>query len=92
MVDIQSATAEIRRGKKEERRRNLETTGRKYLYASATPGGHNYIALIVHDMALRRYAEQNTDIGLAALGRVANPRPITTIKTGRVAQPITDAF
>jgi len=26
------------------------------------------------------------------LGRVANPRPVTTIKTGRVAQPITDAF
>ena len=26
------------------------------------------------------------------LGRVANPRPVATIKTGRVAQPITDAF
>jgi len=26
------------------------------------------------------------------LGRVANQRPIATIKTGRVAQPITDAF
>jgi len=34
MVDIQSPTAEIRRGKKEERkieaRRNIETTGQKY--------------------------------------------------------------
>jgi len=31
MVDIQSATAEIRRGKKEERKRKKEeTTGRKY--------------------------------------------------------------
>jgi len=26
------------------------------------------------------------------LGRVANPRPVATIKTGRVAQPTTDAF
>jgi len=25
-------------------------------------------------------------------GRVANPRPVATIKTGCVAQPITDAF
>jgi len=31
MVDIQSATAEIRRGKKEERRKKEEeTTGQKY--------------------------------------------------------------
>jgi len=32
MVDIQSATAEIRRGKKveERRRRKVETTGQKY--------------------------------------------------------------
>jgi len=30
MVDIQSAAAEIRRGKKEERRRKIETTGQKY--------------------------------------------------------------
>ena len=25
------------------------------------------------------------------LGRVANPRPVAKIKTGRVSQPITDA-
>ena len=30
MVDIQSATAEIRRGKKEYRRQKEETTGQKY--------------------------------------------------------------
>jgi len=30
MVDIQSATAEIRRGKKEERKKEDETTGQKY--------------------------------------------------------------
>jgi len=30
MVDIQSATAEIRRGKKKERRKKEETTGQKY--------------------------------------------------------------
>jgi len=30
MVDIQSAAAEIRRGKKEEEERQKETTGQKY--------------------------------------------------------------
>jgi len=25
-------------------------------------------------------------------GRVVNPRPVATIKTGRVVEPITDAF
>jgi len=30
MVDIQSQTAEIRRGKKEERKKKKETTGQKY--------------------------------------------------------------
>jgi len=30
MVDIQSAAAEIRQGKKERRRRKKETTGQKY--------------------------------------------------------------
>jgi len=30
MVDIQSATAEIRRGKKKERRKKIETTAAKY--------------------------------------------------------------
>jgi len=29
-IDIQSATAEIRRGKKERRRKKEETAGRKY--------------------------------------------------------------
>jgi len=43
MVDIQSATAEIRRGKKEERKKK-ETTGQNIMSASATQGGHNNIA------------------------------------------------
>jgi len=30
MVDIQSAAAEIRRGKKERRRKKIKTTGQKY--------------------------------------------------------------
>jgi len=30
MVDIQSAAAEIRRGKKERRRKKIEMTGQKY--------------------------------------------------------------
>jgi len=45
MVDIQSPTAEIRRGKKEERRKKEETTGWKYiwpalLHRAAINNGH----------------------------------------------------
>jgi len=40
MVDIQSATAEIRRGRKEERRRKIETTAAKYNGLPITAGGH----------------------------------------------------
>jgi len=40
MVDIQSSTAEIRRGKK-DRRKKKETTGKNIMFASATQGGHN---------------------------------------------------
>jgi len=39
MVDIQSATAEIRRGKKEERRKK-KPQGKNIMSASATQGGH----------------------------------------------------
>jgi len=39
MIDIQSATAEIRRGKKKQKIE--ETTAQKYMSASATQGGHN---------------------------------------------------
>jgi len=44
MVDIQSATAEIRRGKKKRKiDEEEETTGQKNtMSASATQGGHNY--------------------------------------------------
>jgi len=42
MVDIQSATAEIRRGKKTEEDRREETTGQKYNGLPITMGGHNY--------------------------------------------------
>jgi len=38
MADIQSAAAEISRGKKE---RSIETTGQNIMFASATQGGHN---------------------------------------------------
>jgi len=43
MVDIQSATAEIRRGKKEERRRRKKKKpqGQKYNVRTATQTGHN---------------------------------------------------
>jgi len=38
MVDIQSATAEIRRGKKEERKKKKQD--KNIMSASATQGGH----------------------------------------------------
>jgi len=41
MVDIQSATAESRRGKK---KKIEETTGQKYNVRIATQGGHNNIS------------------------------------------------
>jgi len=40
MVDIQSAAAEIRRGKKEDRRKKPQ--GKNIMSASATQGGHKY--------------------------------------------------
>jgi len=42
MVDIQSATAEIRRGKKieEDRRKQKKPQGKNVMSASATQGGH----------------------------------------------------
>jgi len=40
MVNIHSATAEIRQGKR-RRKKEDETAGRKYNAASATLGGHN---------------------------------------------------
>jgi len=40
MVDIQSATAEIRPGKKEDIKKE-ETTDKNIMSASATQGGHN---------------------------------------------------
>jgi len=43
MVDIQSPTAEIRQGK--ERKKKPE--GKNIMSASATQGGHNYIAIRV---------------------------------------------
>ena len=43
IVDIQSATAEIRRGKKIDRKKKIEeTTWQKYNGLSITVGGHNY--------------------------------------------------
>jgi len=45
MVDIQSATAEIRRGKKKEKERKKKMkkeTGQNIMSASATQGGHKH--------------------------------------------------
>jgi len=40
MADIQSATAEIKRGKKKERKK--KPNGKNIMSASVTQGGHNY--------------------------------------------------
>ena len=46
MVDIHSATAEIRRGKKEEEEEGQKKPQGKYIIsASATQGGHNKIIM-----------------------------------------------
>jgi len=43
MVDIQSATAEIRRGrKKRKKKKKKKPQGKNIMSASATQGGHNY--------------------------------------------------
>jgi len=44
MVDIHSATAEVRQGKKkeEERRKKKKPQDENVICASATQGGHNY--------------------------------------------------
>jgi len=41
MVDIHSATAEIRRGKKKRRRKKKKPQGKNIMSASAMQGGHN---------------------------------------------------
>jgi len=41
MIDIQFATAEIRRGKKEERKKERKKQDENIVSASATQGGHN---------------------------------------------------
>jgi len=44
MVNIQSATAENRRGKREK----IKTTAAKYNGMPITMGGHNYLAIHAH--------------------------------------------
>ena len=41
MVDIQSATAEIRRGKKDRKKKKKKPQGKNIIAASGTQGGHN---------------------------------------------------
>jgi len=43
MVDIQSVTAEIRRGKKEERKKGEQTTGQKYNGLPYSIRGHEQL-------------------------------------------------
>jgi len=54
MVDIQSATADIRPGiKKIERKKKIEITGQNIMPASATQGGHKHANCIRTGMVSR---------------------------------------
>jgi len=44
MVDIQSSTAEIRRGKEKERRKK-KPQGKNIMFASAMQSGHNNLVI-----------------------------------------------
>jgi len=41
MVDMESATAEIRRGKEKKKKEKTKPQGKNIMSASATLGGHN---------------------------------------------------
>jgi len=51
MVDIQSATAEIRRGKKKKERRK-KPQGKNIMSASATQGGHNNHTVLLRSVSV----------------------------------------
>ena len=72
MVDIQSATAEIRRGKKKEERRKKETAGQKY----------NGLPALFHTAAITS-GQSNLTTGriAAAHGRFSGIRKVATVCT-----------
>jgi len=53
MVDIHSATAEIRRGKKKKEERYKKPKGKNIMSTSATHGGHNYDVIINNGSSTR---------------------------------------
>jgi len=56
MLNIQSATAEIRQGKKEEEDRKKKPQDKNIISASATPGGHIDRNLIGFDLSVIQQA------------------------------------
>jgi len=59
MVDIQSATTEIRRGKKDNKKKIEETTGQKYNGLPITMGGHkNQLDLFRHLATVQKFYNQ----------------------------------
>ena len=52
MVDIQSPTAEIRRGKKKERKNKPQ--GKNIMSASATHGGHNNVCELAYEVLVSK--------------------------------------
>jgi len=74
MVDIQSATAEIRRGKNIVRTkdRKIETTGQNIMFASATQGGHRPEAEESYEMR----DETRDEIGFINVHPKADGQPV----------------
>jgi len=66
VVDIQSPTAEIRRGKEEERTRRKKQQLQKIMSASATRGGHNYCELAVESQSERTASVSQRSANLPA--------------------------
>jgi len=66
MADIQSATAEITRGKHEDRKKKIEeTTGQNIMSASATQGGHKNVRVQLH---VSRYMKIDKCSAVAEMG------------------------
>jgi len=92
MVDIQSATAEIRRGKKEERRRNGNGN---IMSASATQGGHkqplhasNYIDSFIKYSG-ESYKSINRSISIRLITGMSERKPTMLNTTHTRSQIVT---
>jgi len=73
MVDIQSATAEIRRGKK-DRRKKKKPEGKNIMSASATQGGHNNLGNYGYKPSARSVDEKYLVTQRFTLEKISKPK------------------